>query len=597
MQNKYELLGEITLYGDHTVRSNVKLLCSRLLAKHSTRFTFDEQFTGSSHESNAIDERSSDDFNTTGSIESLLENSTDSDQNNKNIDFKSSSSISSTDICLNIFENHFNINEQNAVQKSESCEESALKLNQEEQQHYENTENDNYYDEWYAYWEKYGDEFVNETWIKQYGSCTTDDLDMDVEQLYLNHKQQQYNILYWKFMEDKAWSLINIEKSKNENLDEVDQTSNSSYNKKKIRNKNDNSLNFDFIFKYKHFPDLNSKLVEGYRALSIMGFVYNDQSFYNSSFCLYHNRHLIKSTRHLNIYRFPEKKTGHNGKSVHIENLDGKKCVCSNDSSTVCGCPITSNNLSKKSIKKENRKKYLEDNSEKELEKFGYSDLRNNPKLLKYWKKRYTLFSKFAKGIRLDEESWYSVTPEVISRHIAERCSCYLLIDPFCGAGGNIIQFAMTCELVIAIDKDPKKIEIARHNAEVYGVADRIEFIIGDFFDLAPTLKGDVVFLSPPWGGPELMNQEEFNLSNIMPEYGGGDNLLSVAKQITSDIALHLPKNTNIFDCISSSYGGWIELQQNVLNSRYNSLTVYYGELYGLCDETTVNYCDEEDFF
>lgn len=44
-------------------------------------------------------------------------------------------------------------------------------------------------------------------------------------------------------------------------------------------------------------------------------------------------------------------------------------------------------------------------------------------------------------------ESWYSVTPEIISRHIAERCSCYLIVDPFCGAGGNIIQFAKTCML------------------------------------------------------------------------------------------------------------------------------------------------------
>lgn len=44
-------------------------------------------------------------------------------------------------------------------------------------------------------------------------------------------------------------------------------------------------------------------------------------------------------------------------------------------------------------------------------------------------------------------ESWYSVTPEIISIHIAERCSCYLIVDPFCGAGSNIIQFAKTCEL------------------------------------------------------------------------------------------------------------------------------------------------------
>jgi hypothetical protein len=58
--------------------------------------------------------------------------------------------------------------------------------------------------------------------------------------------------------------------------------------------------------------------------------------------------------------------------------------------------------------------------------------------------------------------------------------------------------FLLFFELVIAIDIDPSKIELARHNASVYGVADRIEFIVGDFIQLAPSLKADVVFLSPP---------------------------------------------------------------------------------------------------
>jgi len=43
-------------------------------------------------------------------------------------------------------------------------------------------------------------------------------------------------------------------------------------------------------------------------------------------------------------------------------------------------------------------------------------------------------------------ESWYSVTPELISRAIAERCACDLIIDGFCGAGSNSIQFAFTCK-------------------------------------------------------------------------------------------------------------------------------------------------------
>ena len=54
--------------------------------------------------------------------------------------------------------------------------------------------------------------------------------------------------------------------------------------------------------------------------------------------------------------------------------------------------------------------------------------------------------------------------------------------------GGNAIQFAFTCNHVIAIDIDPHKIALARHNAAVYGVADRIEFIVGDFFNVSSFL-------------------------------------------------------------------------------------------------------------
>jgi hypothetical protein len=42
-------------------------------------------------------------------------------------------------------------------------------------------------------------------------------------------------------------------------------------------------------------------------------------------------------------------------------------------------------------------------------------------------------------------ESWFSVTPECIAEHIAERCRCDIVVDAFCGAGGNSIQFAFTC--------------------------------------------------------------------------------------------------------------------------------------------------------
>lgn len=84
----------------------------------------------------------------------------------------------------------------------------------------------------------------------------------------------------------------------------------------------------------------------------------------------------------------------------------------------------------------------------------------------------------------------------------------------------------MTCNKVIAIDVDPIKIEMARHNAAIYGVQDRITFLVGDAVEfcrdwtedrevvasstkISDKWKGtelvdiDVVFLSPPWGGTD----------------------------------------------------------------------------------------------
>ena len=64
-----------------------------------------------------------------------------------------------------------------------------------------------------------------------------------------------------------------------------------------------------------------------------------------------------------------------------------------------------------------------------------------------------------------------------------------MLIDGFCGVGGNAVHFARSCRKVLAIDIDPEKIRMARHNAAIYGVLDRIEFVVGDFMQLAPSLK------------------------------------------------------------------------------------------------------------
>lgn len=66
-----------------------------------------------------------------------------------------------------------------------------------------------------------------------------------------------------------------------------------------------------------------------------------------------------------------------------------------------------------------------------------------SPLVKKYWLQRHHLFSRYDEGVKLDEEGWYSVTPEEIAVRHAERCRGRTVIDCFAGVGGNAIQFAI----------------------------------------------------------------------------------------------------------------------------------------------------------
>lgn len=57
---------------------------------------------------------------------------------------------------------------------------------------------------------------------------------------------------------------------------------------------------------FRHFQQANSQLSKVYWALSIIGYIYNDQNMFDMGFVQYLRKNIIKSTRHLNVYRFPK---------------------------------------------------------------------------------------------------------------------------------------------------------------------------------------------------------------------------------------------------------------------------------------------------
>lgn len=131
--------------------------------------------------------------------------------------------------------------------------------------------------------------------------------------------------------------------------------------------------------------------------------------------------------------------------------------------------------------------------------------------------RRYRKSSKgFTKAsTRVDAEGRYSLTPEVIAYELGKRAQGLRIIDACAGAGGNAIGFARAgCE-VVAIELDPSRLAMAKHNAKVYGVTKRIQFIVGDARELVSSLQADLLFVDPPWG--EKYNKERVTLSDLAP--------------------------------------------------------------------------------
>lgn len=199
---------------------------------------------------------------------------------------------------------------------------------------------------------------------------------------------------------------------------------------------------------------------------------------------------------------------------------------------------------------------------------------RENKQMGKYWAQRYRLFSRFDDGIKMDRVSWYSVTPEKIAHHIATRfrdAGMRVIVDAFCGAAGNAIQFAGVCGgLTIAVELCQSRLEIARHNAGVYGVESSIDFVNGDAYKVMPNLQRvDAVFLSPPWGGPTYVDGK-YRLEVFK-------DIVEAARKVTENVAILVPKNISHEDAVSVF--GKCEIEENYLGGRLKTVTIYFGGL------------------
>lgn len=111
---------------------------------------------------------------------------------------------------------------------------------------------------------------------------------------------------------------------------------------------------------------------------------------------------------------------------------------------------------------------------------------------------RISAAAKFTDAARLilDREAAEQATAEVVARWTARRfAGARRVADLGCGAGGDALALAEAAP-VLAIDRDPARVAMARANAAVRGLRERIEVREGDALDPLPP-GVDAVWLDP----------------------------------------------------------------------------------------------------
>ncbi len=128
------------------------------------------------------------------------------------------------------------------------------------------------------------------------------------------------------------------------------------------------------------------------------------------------------------------------------------------------------------------------------------------PQYQVYWNMRYALFEKFDQA-RVDATALYTLIPEGFALELAKKASGGHTLDICSGVGAMSIALARQGQRVTSVELDPERVAMARHNAGLYDVAERIDFRTGDITsaETLDALPDDIhtLFLDPPWGnGP-----------------------------------------------------------------------------------------------
>lgn len=118
----------------------------------------------------------------------------------------------------------------------------------------------------------------------------------------------------------------------------------------------------------------------------------------------------------------------------------------------------------------------------------------------------------------LTDEGIYSISnpedSEIISICIEKVLGKNIIItDATANVGGNCINFAMKFDHVNAVEIDDINMDVLKKNISVYELNSKVKFFKSNYLSIFNSLKQDVIFIDPPWGGRSYKDIDVLDLS------------------------------------------------------------------------------------
>lgn len=157
--------------------------------------------------------------------------------------------------------------------------------------------------------------------------------------------------------------------------------------------------------------------------------------------------------------------------------------------------------------------------------------------------------------LMFDDEALYSTTDQVTADKITSNIARFVpqsgvVTDATACAGGNTYSFSKYFSKVYAFEIDAMRERILRHNMAMLGVTNVVTRC-GDSLDLCVKQTQDIIFLDPPWGGPNYKQHPKISLYLSRGTHLADFCARIVAAGVTRFIAIKAPTNFDEAEFIS----------------------------------------------